>query len=192
MSKTYMMGDGSSSEEEKQMSREFTERQEQEMREVTQQHIEQEAIKLKVTLEQLLQTKISPEEDRVVVWKDQVASVTDTGIIKPEEVVKREEQSVSMGTVLVVGPGKKSQAGLTNRLLMSILIYQQPHSDLAVAHSLTCKALQEDIEHFDKITLMPGDRIIFGRYAGTPVPDPVTKEEVLILRPGDIFGKILS
>jgi chaperonin GroES len=98
-------------------------------------------------IEQLLKTTIDPLEDRVVVYPDPVAEVTESGIIKPQEVVKRERPA--KGTVIRVGPGKG-----------------------------------------EPMLLKAGDRIIYGRMAGTEIEDPITKAQVLIMRPTDIFAKL--
>lgn len=40
------------------------------------------------------------------------------------------------------------------------------------------------------VDLKVGDRIIYGRFAGTGVDEPETKVEVLIMRPMDIFARL--
>lgn len=183
MSKTYLIPGDELTPEERENIRTFSEKQEQDLRDQQARSIELDKTRSMVTLEQLLKTRIAPEEDRIVVWKDKVSSVTEGGLLKAAETVQKEEREVSMGTVLAVGPGKKSQTSLTNRLLWAILKESENGGD---EH----KRFTNEVDGFDQITLNPGDHIIFGKFAGVPVPDPDTKEEVLIMRPADIFGKI--
>jgi len=99
------------------------------------------------TIQKLLKTTLSPLEDRVIVYPDPVAEVTESGIIKPQEVVKRERPA--KGTVIAVGPGKG-----------------------------------------EPMIIKSGDRVMYGRMAGTEIEDPSTKIQVLIMRPTDIFVKL--
>lgn len=99
------------------------------------------------TIERLLNTTLSPLEDRVIVYPDPVEEKTESGIFKPQEAVKRERPL--KGTVIAVGPGKG-----------------------------------------EPIVVKAGDRVIYGRMAGTEIEDPNTKVNVLIMRPTDIFVKL--
>lgn len=184
MKKSYFLGGEEITEEQREAAKKFSEAQEEQVKAQAEQQVSHEKQKALVTLEQLLHTRIVPEEDRIVVWKDRVSSTTESGLLKPDEAVAKEEREVSMGTVLAVGPGKKSQTSLTNRLLWAVL------QETGARSFFRWDDLKKEVDGFEAITLKPGDHIIFGKFAGTPVPDPDTKEELLIMRPMDIFGKI--
>jgi co-chaperonin GroES (HSP10) len=188
--KIYSLGGEDLTPEERENLHRVSRENEQKVKEMAQRTQEQAREKKMVTLEQLLRTRIQPDEDRVVVWRDPVETVTAGGVIKTQETIDAERPC--MGTVLAVGPGKKGQSMLTNRLLLDLLIFTPIHAEMCQVHSLSCKRLQEELEGEEQMSLKPGDHIIFGRMAGTPVQDPDTKEELLIMRPMDIFGKIRS
>lgn len=180
MAKTYIMGsDEGLTEEQKKSIEKFNETKDQETKELLDKQIEMTKRK-RASLEDLLKTRISPEEDRVLIWPDAVEELTEGGIIKPEE-VKQKERPL-FGTVLAVGPGKKVMESITHKLLLA-LVEQSDISNSALAD------LKEEIKAFT-IPYVPGDRVMFGRFAGTPVEDPDTKEPLSIMRPSDIFGKI--
>lgn len=189
MAKTYLMPGETLTEEQREESRRLTQEREQHEKDRLAQEAENSK-KIRVSLEQMLKTRIVPEEDRIVVWPDPVETITAGGIIKVEETIKKEEQAILMGTVLAVGPGKKGQQNLTNRLLLSLLTYHVPAENLLPALDLTIKEYSREFENIDQITLQPGDHIMYGRFAGTKVEDPETKEGLLIMRPMDIFAKI--
>lgn len=132
-------------------------------------------------LETLLKTSIAPQEDRVVVWPDAVEEKTESGLYKPEVAIEKERPHV--GTVISVGPGKRADEQITHTLLLNMLQYGTdiPEKDFDELKS----------QVFDmSIPLKAGDRILYGRFAGTPVEDPETKEMLLIMRPTDIFAKV--
>lgn len=183
MAKTYLMPGETLTEEQREESRRLTQEREQHEKDRLAQEAENSK-KIRVSLEQMLKTRIVPEEDRIVVWPDPVETITAGGIIKVEETIKKEEQAILMGTVLAVGPGKTLQQNLTNYLLLNIL--QQ--SDISDEN--LDKVKEEIRKYSSEIPLQPGDHIMYGRFAGTKVEDPETKEGLLIMRPMDIFAKI--
>lgn len=182
MAKSYMMGDATLSEEERLLMDQSRHEQDEKMKDLHAQEQEKEKQKKVVTLEQLLKTTINPREDRVVVWPDPVEAVTPGGIIKPNEAIERERPL--MGTVIAVGPGKKVEQNTTNYLLLQILQYG---SDISTPDFEKVKG---EISKIMEEPMKPGDRILYGRFAGTPVPDPETKTELLIMRPTDIFATL--
>lgn len=151
------------------------------MEEQEQKHIDSQPKKLRVSLEVLLQTRIDPSEDRVVVWADPVAEVTESGIIKPKEVVEKERPLT--GTIIAVGPGKKVEEKVTHAILLQILRHG---TDIGATEFDKFKEMVMETN----IPYRPGDRVLYGRFAGTPVNCPDTQTPLLIIRPGDIFGKI--
>lgn len=167
--------------EQRESVKNFVEEQEQKTKEIGEKIIDINKAKKKVTLEQLLHTRITPQEDRVVVWPDPVEELTEGGIIKPQEVVDKERPHV--GTVISVGPGKRADEQITHTLLLNMLQYG---TDIPEKDFNELKAQVFEIS----IPLKSGDRILYGRFAGTPVEDPETKEALLIMRPTDIFAKV--
>jgi co-chaperonin GroES (HSP10) len=181
MSKTYLMGDGKLSEEERILLDQNQVSEEDRMKEIQQRDIDNEKQKKIVTLEMLFATRISPLEDRILVYPDPVATVTESGIIKPQEVVDKERPLT--GTVIAVGPGKKVEQTVTNVLLLNILLHGTdiPKDQFEKLKEETAVAA---------IPLQPGDRIMYGRMAGTDVEDLETKTMLKIMRPTDIFAKV--
>jgi co-chaperonin GroES (HSP10) len=180
MAKTYIMGDGALSEDQKESVKNFTEQQDQQVKEMVERELKKEEKDKVYTLEQLLKTRLQPTEDRVVVYPDPVAKVTDGGIHKPDEVVERERPL--HGTVLAVGQGRNTDASVTNMLLLAILRTTDiPDNEFEKIQELTT---------VNQVNLNPGDRVMYGRYAGTDIEDPATGAKLLILRPGDIFVKL--
>lgn len=184
MSKTYMMGDGKLSDEERKAMEEAQVSEEQNMLDIQQRLQQTEANKKIVTLEELLKTRIAPSEDRVVVYPDPVELVTESGIIKPKEVTDKERPMI--GTVLAVGPGLLNSTVLTNKLLLAIL---EGNASAEAFDSGKIDALRYEVNK-PKVPYAPGDRIMYGRFAGTTMEDPDTKTPVLIMRPHDIFAKV--
>lgn len=182
MAKHFIMGDGKLTDEERQqLEQQKIDREAKEKEWLEKQKLREKEEK-QVTLSELLNTTLVPQEDRIVVWRDPSEKVTDAGIIIPEEVQKNKRPS--RGTVIAVGTGKSNE-NLTQELLLALL-ESQPDEDVD----------QEEIDAFRKrivsvtANYKPGDRIMFGRFAGTPIDDPETGEELLIMRPADIFVKM--
>jgi co-chaperonin GroES (HSP10) len=185
MAKSVLMGDGKLSEEERHNLKQVTEDQEKQMKDLHEREQQKEQEKKKVTLEELLATTLDPMEDRIIIYRDPVDSVTPGGIIKPEEVVARERPS--RGTVLRVGPGKAvTDTEINNYIQLHIL------KAMEVVHQqdFNSKKVVGDIQTIRRPPYKPGERILFGKFAGTPVDDPATGEELLIMRPHDIFCKL--
>lgn len=175
MSKTYLMGDGKLTDEEREVLKNTP----------AEGHVSTHAnfkAKERVSIEALLKTPIEPEEDRVLVFPDPVEEFTGGGLLKPKEAIDAERPMI--GTVIAVGPGKHTQQDMTNQILMHIVEFGTNIIKTAWAD------LQKEVKKSQEIPLKPGDRILFGRFAGTKVEDPATKAEVLIMRPADIFAKI--
>lgn len=182
MAKTYLMGDGKMTEEDRLNLQKHYEELEARDRKWAQEQKEREKAKKEVTLAELLATEIRPQEDRIVVWRDKAKTVTEGGIIKPNEVLQNERPA--KGTVIAVGPGKSNE-NLTQELLLAILIA----TDVDLNYVETAERLESRI-NTSTSNYKPGDRIMFGRFAGTPIDDPKTGEELLVMRPHDIFVKL--
>lgn len=178
MSLTVMMGDGQMSDEERELLAKQLVKNEANLREDLAREKEKDEAKKAVTLEELFKTIIDPTDDRVLIFPDPVETITEGGIIKPKEVVDKERQLI--GTVIAVGPGKKNEALFTNKILIELLRFQ----DGTLASNLE-KEMNKNVHQ-----LKPGQRVMYGRMAGTPIEDPATKTELLIMRPNDIFGKV--
>ncbi len=185
MSKTIMMGDGKLSDEERASLETSKVADEQKQKELLGAELTKEQNKKKVTLEELLKTRIAPTEDRIVVWPDPVEMITSGGILKPKEVTDKERTVI--GTVIAVGPGLKNDPSLTNEILIQMLENQE--TTLFIPGSSQASSFSKRLEA-QMMVYQPGDRILYGRFAGTEVEDPASKEKILIMRPGDIFGKI--
>jgi len=183
MSKTYMMGDGKLSEEERTLLENTKAEEDTLMKDVQLRDQQNEARRKSVTLEMLLKTSICPHEDRVLIWPDPIESKTEGGIIKPKEVMEKERPL--MGTVLAVGPAKRQEVSYTNKLLLAILRFLENTKD--------CYPTSGDIEREMEYATTPlklGMHVLYGRFAGTPTEDPETKEPLLIMRPTDIFANV--
>lgn len=165
--------------DEKKSIEEFDKNQQETQKEFSDKQILKEKEVKMVTLEELMRTRIEPREDRVVVYPDPIDTVTAGGIIKPQEVIDRERPL--FGTVIAVGPGKKVDQTITNKLLLKLV--EAEFSDGAF------QEFKEEIEQHTS-PLYPGMRVMYGKFAGTPTEDPDTKTPVLIMRPDDIFAKI--
>jgi co-chaperonin GroES (HSP10) len=177
--KHYLMGDGKISEEESNQIKASAEAQEEQVKEISAAQNQKEEEKKIVTLEELLSTTMKPAEDRIVVWRDKADAVTPGGIIVPDNV--REMQKPSRGTVIRVGPGKTNE-NLHLEILVAIFRQRIATPDgLNLADSFISRIKTSTSKYH------PGDRILFGRFAGTPVDDPTTGEELIIMRPSDIF-----
>lgn len=136
----------------------------------------------------LLQTKMEALEDRVIVFPDLIAKVTEGGIHKPDEVIEREKPAC--GTVIVVGPGKLTGQGMTNKLLLLLVkILTTLFKKAGFIFASDVKEVETEMKK-PQIPLKPGDRIQYGRFAGTPIDEPATKRELLVMRPMDIFVKL--
>jgi co-chaperonin GroES (HSP10) len=187
MSKTIFMGEGQENQltpEEQENLKRFSEEQLLKDKAMLEQSRLAQKEKNTATLEELLQTKVKPTEDRVVVYPDPVDEFTEGGLLKPQEVQDREKPLT--GTVLTVGPGLANDALLTNKLLLALLKSGQFDEDKPDDQYLE---LEKEVQ-LKTIPYKPGDRVLYGRFAGTPVPDPATKVELLIMRAGDIFAKV--
>jgi co-chaperonin GroES (HSP10) len=188
MAKTILMGDGKLTDEERANLEQVTKDQEQSMKEMTEKEIQKEKDKKKVTLSELLETTIRPSEDRVVVWRDPVELVTEGGILKPESVIENEKRTTSKGTVIIAGPGRSNE-NLTQEILCEILRQTEIANGNKGDQPSMVDVFVDRIKTSTSV-YSPGDRILFGRFAGTPVEDPETGEELLIMRPYDIFSKL--
>lgn len=180
MSKNYYVGDANLSPEESKNVKEFTEAQDDKVKEIGIAQKAKEQDKKVVTLEELLATTLKPQEDRIIVWRDKADGVTAGGIIVPETV--QQMQKPSRGTVIRVGPGKAND-NLTQEILCEILrVMEDKTNRIPVSGDYDSRITTSTSNY------KPGDRILFGRFAGTPVDCPTTGEELLIMRPSDIFS----
>ena len=182
--KHFVMGSGELTEEQRESIKRHTENKEKEDRELLERQRLEKKAKNTATLEELLMTKIAPTEDRVVVWPDPVEEFTAGGLLKPDEVIQKEK--TCRGTVLAVGPGKVDDTTLTNKLLLAIF---EGQGEIGEDLSEKYEELKAEV-NAKKIPYEPGDRILYGGYGGTEVPDPATGVPLLIMRPMDIFAKI--
>jgi co-chaperonin GroES (HSP10) len=181
MAKSFIMGDGTMTDADREALKQHQELEEQKNKELNETLKKREQEKKVVTLAELLATTLQPQEDRIVVWRDKVDSATETGIIKPQEVIEKEQRATARGTVIAVGPGKDNE-NLTQEILLELL--REAGADKSVVKELESRVVSTIANY------KPGDRIMFGRFAGTPIDDPETGEELLIMRPSDIFVKL--
>jgi co-chaperonin GroES (HSP10) len=152
-----------------------------------QQEQKKEQEKKQVTLTELLATTLQPQEDRIIVWRDKAERFTEGGLLKPEEALQNERPV--RGTVIAVGPGKDSE-NLTQEILCEILRQTEiKNGGAGVRHPSMLDVFISQIKT-STANYKPGERIMFGRFAGTPIDDPETGEELLIMRPHDIFVKL--
>lgn len=179
--KHYVMPGAELTDEQRESIKKHQEEQEQQNKELLERQVQLRKEKTRFTIEQLLATTINPTEDRVVVYPDPIEELTEGGLLKPQEVIDKERALI--GTVVAVGPGLDIERTVTNNLLLNMLRYASdiPEDEL--------KKLQEKYK-LSRVPYAPGERVLYGRYAGTPVQDPTTKAELLIMRPPDIFAKL--
>lgn len=178
MAKTFIMGDAAMSDEERENLKKHQEEQEKQNKELLEQEKKKEAEKKQVTLTDLLKTTLNPQEDRIIVWRDKAELFTEGGLLKPEEVLQKERPF--RGTVIAVGPGKDNE-NLTQEIMCAILSRMGYPGDASKFRDRIMTSTSK---------YKPGERIMFGRFAGTPIDDPETGEELLIMRPSDIFVKL--
>lgn len=178
--KNVFMGDTKLSDEQKESVKQFTENQEKQTAEISAKQIDLQKKKARATLDELLKTRLAPTEDRVVVWPDPVSETTDSGLlVKPQQAIDQERPMT--GTVICAGPGKNNE-NITQELLCEILEEGGASKDHVDSFRKRIKSSTSEYK--------PGTRVLYGRLAGTPVQDPDTKEELLIMRPTDIFTHI--
>lgn len=183
MAKTYLMGDGELSDEQRESVHKFTEEQNLKAKELAEKAVAKDLEVKRYTLEELLKTRMKPEEDRVIIYPDPVELMTAGGLYKSDETVKAERPVT--GTVVAVGPGKPYQDSGSTMVLLRLLSAMERRDSRDYGLKETINALKHQ-----QSSLKPGDRVMYGRYAGTPAKDPFTGAEILIMRPGDIFVKI--
>lgn len=181
MSKQYYMPGTELTPEQKESIEKFKTAQIEEQQKRFQENLEMSKAEREILIQKLLNTKIEAFEDRVVVYPDPPEVVTVGGLIIPAEV--QDKQRPSTGTVLVVGPGKVTEQSVSNLLLFNILVALHAPGEMIDK----CK---QEIQSTLGPKIQPGDRIMFGRFAGTPFEDPDTGAEVLIMRPSDCFVKL--
>lgn len=185
MAKSFLMGDGKLTKEEREQLEQQKVIRETQEKEWLEKQKQREKEQKEVTLSELLVTTLTPQEDRIIVWRDKAERFTEGGLLKPDEVLQKERPS--RGTVIAVGPGKVvDDAAIGNYIQAKIL------RGMEVVHGkdLGFASLGSEIQTMVKPNYKPGDRIMFGRFAGTPIDDPETGEELLIMRPSDIFVKL--
>ncbi len=146
--------------------------------------IDQKELTTEEVVSKLMLTTMEPLEDRIIVFPDPIAKVTEGGILKPDQVIERERPA--RGTVIRVGPGKPDDTNVTNKLLLEIL------HGMEEIHGKDLDAFTKASDIVERLVIKvePGDRILYGRFAGTEIVDEITKKEVLIMRPMDIFVKL--
>ncbi len=178
--KTYLMPGTELTEEQRASIKKFQEDQAHAQIERLKQNMEMSKVEREVLIKKLLDTKMEAIEDRVLVYPDPPETVTVGGIVIPNEV--QDKQRPVRGTVIAVGPGKDDDQTVTNQLLFLQLkaLHAEP-ADIATAEKLMGPA---------RIPVKAGDRIMYGRFAGTAIDDEETGAELLIMRPTDIFIKL--
>lgn len=181
MSKQYFMPGSDLTEEQRQSIKDHQQKQDVDRQERLARRIEMSAVERQILIKKLMDTNIGAVEDRIVVYPDPPDQITEGGIIIPDDVQNR--QKPLRGTVIVVGPGKVDSQSVTNFLLLNILTALHAPAD----QIQDCKKATGDLL---TIPCKPGDRVMYGRYAGTPVVDEETEEELLIMRLTDIFVKL--
>lgn len=117
---------------------------------------------------------LQPLEDRVVIEPDEAPDVTSGGILVPD--TAKERLRPPQGTILSVGPGKNNDPVMVkiHRVLLVICrFFKVPVPDEA----------QETV-----IKLVPGDKVLYGKYAGSEYP--MDGKTVLIMRVTDVIAKL--
>lgn len=133
-------------------------------------------------------TKIRPFEDRVLIKPDQAPKMTDTGLYIPDNV--QEKLQPARGIVMAVGPGKLMD---NNAILVKIYnliarFFNFFHLFFGLKTSWKELPNKEDQLSYLSIPLKPGDRVAYGKHAGTPIEDPETKEIFIMMRFADVFA----
>jgi len=116
---------------------------------------------------------LEPLEDRIVIEPD-AAPKEVNGIIIPD--TAQDKLKPAQGTIIAVGPGKNNDPVMVkiHRVLLAICkFFKIPVPDEA----------KETI-----IKLVPGDKVLHGKYAG--VDYTVDGKAVLIMRVTDVIAKI--
>jgi chaperonin GroES len=116
--------------------------------------------------------KFVPYGDRVIVFPDETEEITAAGIHIPDTVKEKPQ----CGTVIVAGKEINDSAKTLQHIIALRL-----KLDEAFAESFSGDPV-------DVIDLKRGDRILFGKYAGTEIT--IEGHKVLIMRFNDIIGSV--
>lgn len=117
-----------------------------------------------------------PLEDRVIILPEEANKLTPGGLHIPEN----QQNAPARGTVISVGPGRPDK----------------PHDVLTGyvkdnEFSETWKKGWEPVYKLEQQPLKPGDKVLYGRFAGLPIEDPETKKKgYLVMRLSDVFIKV--
>lgn len=187
--KQFFMPGQELTEEEKVKLREMTAGKDKATSELLKKHAEENEAKKEVDF---MNASFEAFEDRVLVYPDPVESVTKGGIYKPDEALNKIKPVI--GTVVKVGPGKDS---VNVNAIVKALGYAADNAaglkkEKKAMHDDTPKWIGEDFEALLKTNslqekLKPGDRIVYGNYAGTEFV--LNDIKYLIMRFADIFGR---
>lgn len=125
-------------------------------------------------------TKIRPFEDRVLIRPDQAPKMTETGLYIPDNV--QEKLQPARGTVIAVGPGK-----IMDNNAILVKIYNLIARAINFFKWKDNNSIAESELSYIPLPIKPGDRVGYGKHAGTPIEDPDTKEIYIIMRFADCF-----
>jgi chaperonin GroES len=114
-----------------------------------------------------------PLEDRVIILPEEANKVTAGGLHIPEN----QQNAPAKGTVVAVGPGRPDK----------------PHSVLVgfVKGDSFSETRQGDgwepVYRLESMPLKPGDKVLYGKFAGLEIKDPATEKKYLVMRLSDVF-----
>lgn len=129
-----------------------------------------------------------PFEDRVIVIQDEAkGKLSDkVDLVLPDRY--KEQHRPLTGTVVAVGPGKPDKLHLiqtgwnVNGITMSFEEFE--------AATIKDNDMVLPVWVGTAMPLKVGDRVYFGKYAGTPLPPTEEGKVPLVMRLADIFGKV--
>lgn len=114
----------------------------------------------------------TPHQDRVVVLPDPAEYILDSGIIIPDSVTEKPQT----GLIIALGDDLSTQ-----NLILKQVVAIREYIDVEYKHGADP---EEKAQHKNK----PGDRVLFGKYAGIKVE--VERVEYLIMRYADIIATL--
>lgn len=120
--------------------------------------------------------KAIPLEDRVVILQDEGKAQTETGILVPEQSVKKPP----IGTIKFIGPGK----GGKNEIPIGYLVNDE---FLAQGSHLPIKVGDRVVPVYS-MALKVGDRVMFSNYSGAPIM--LDGVEHLVMRVSELICRV--
>lgn len=117
-------------------------------------------------------SRLLPLEDRIVVRPDEAKKQTEGGIIIPDNA----QQRPACGEIIAVGPGKLADPTL--KKILGFLNWAAEQDGAIVPD-------QYKVTDTNAIPLKPGDKVLYGRFAGTEITHE--GEELLVIRVSDVI-----